>query len=79
MKKREWLFDKRTEKELTHAELAKLSDIKRPYYTQIELGSRSPSVKVAKRIADVIETDWRLFFEDNCSKKEQKDKYLLNK
>lgn len=63
MKKRNWLFNKRIEQKLTQDEVAKRSKIKRPYYSQIELGLRSPSVKVAKQIAEVIGFDWKIFFE----------------
>ncbi|MFE4896606.1 helix-turn-helix transcriptional regulator [Peribacillus butanolivorans] len=67
MKSRQWLLDKRTKANLTQEEVATQADIKRPYYTQIESGVRSPSVKVAKEIAEIIGFDWTLFFEKDCS------------
>ena len=72
MKPRQWLLDKRTKANLTQDEVATQADIKRPYYTQIESGVRSPSVKVAKEIAEIIGFDWTLFFENNCSDLKQK-------
>ncbi|WYU52851.1 helix-turn-helix transcriptional regulator [Bacillus sp. FSL K6-0047] len=69
---RHWLFEKRTNAGLTQEEVARTANIKRPYYTQIESGARSPSVKVAKQIAEKIGFDWKLFFEDLCSDLEQK-------
>ncbi|MCM3168994.1 helix-turn-helix domain-containing protein [Peribacillus frigoritolerans] len=67
MKPRQWLLDKRNKVNLTQDEVATQANIKRPYYTQIESGVRSPSVKVAKEIAEIIGFDWTLFFENNCS------------
>lgn len=69
--KREWLYEKRIERNLTQEDVAIQSNIKRPYYSQIELGIRRPSVKVAKQIAGVIGFDWKLFFETECSDLEQ--------
>ncbi|UJL46818.1 helix-turn-helix transcriptional regulator [Virgibacillus sp. NKC19-16] len=73
MTKREWLYRKRTNQKLTQEEVAIRSNIKRPYYSQIELGLRSPSVKVAKQIAEVIGFDWKIFFEKDCSDLKQKN------
>lgn len=59
---RTWLIDIRKSHELTHDMVAKQSQIKRQYYGMIESGVRDPSVAVAKRIADVLNFDWTLFF-----------------
>ncbi len=59
---RDWLVDARGE--LTHEEVANQVGIKRQYYSMIENGSRDPSVKVAKKIAAVLNVDWTLFFRD---------------
>lgn len=61
---RTWLKDKRETLGLTHEEVAVKSNIKRPYYTMIENGSRNPSVEVAKNIANVIGFKWTIFFEN---------------
>lgn len=57
-----WLINYREAKGLTQERVAELTDIKRPYYTMIELGKRRPSVDVAKRIAEVLGFEWPLFF-----------------
>lgn len=72
MGKRIWLIDTRKNKGLTQREIATLSQIERPYYTQIENGTRTPSTTVAKRIADVLSFEWTNFFENECSIKRQK-------
>ncbi|WP_407670200.1 helix-turn-helix transcriptional regulator [Pelosinus propionicus] len=59
-----WLLELRNQKGITHQEVADKANIKRPYYTQIELGIRNPSPKVAKRIAFTLSFDWELFFND---------------
>jgi len=43
--------------------------ISRQYYNYIERGVRLPPVKTAKKIAQVLDFDWTLFFEesDNAS------------
>ncbi|GIO84591.1 putative HTH-type transcriptional regulator YqaF [Paenibacillus faecis] len=56
------LISYRDIKGLTQEQVAELCDIKRPYYTMIELGKRRPSVDVAKRIAEVLGFEWTLFF-----------------
>jgi len=68
---RTWLIQKRNEKNLTQEETAKLSSISRSYYTHIEKGTKTPTVKVAQRIANTLGFDWTIFFENNCSLKEQ--------
>ena len=60
MLKRQWLADKREDK--THEAVAIEAGIKRSYYTQIENGTRNPSVGTAKKIANALNFDWTLFF-----------------
>ncbi|MGE7121837.1 helix-turn-helix transcriptional regulator [Peribacillus sp. NPDC046944] len=71
MEQRTWLLDKRNKAKLTQEEVAVIAQIRRPYYTQIESGVRSPSVKVAKEIANAIGFEWTLFFENNCRDSQQ--------
>lgn len=61
---RKWLHDKRTSLELTQEAVAQRVGIERPYYTMIENGLRTPSVAVAQRIAQVLNFDWTLFFDN---------------
>lgn len=60
--KREWLINIRGDK--TQKAVAMDADVARSYYTQIELGTRNPSVSVAKRIASALRFDWAIFFAD---------------
>ncbi|MEC1824054.1 helix-turn-helix transcriptional regulator [Bacillus paralicheniformis] len=72
MKQRAWLISIRAQSKMTQEEVANRAGIKRPYYSQIESGVRRPSVQVAKRISEVMDFDWALFFEGDCSEKLQK-------
>lgn len=60
---RKWLFDLRIENGITQEKLAGLSQISRVQYSRIEKQTRNPSVKVAKKIADILSFDWTKFFE----------------
>ncbi|KIL37964.1 hypothetical protein SD70_29720 [Gordoniibacillus kamchatkensis] len=66
----EWLAEKRNIKGLTHEQVAELAGIERSYYTKIENGL-TPSVKVAKSIAAVLDFNWIIFFEAKCEKNAQ--------
>jgi putative transcriptional regulator len=65
---REWLSNARKNLELTQQDVADKTQIKRQYYGMIENGDRTPSVSTAKKIANVLEIDWILFFEDKSNK-----------
>ncbi|WP_144559927.1 helix-turn-helix domain-containing protein [Shouchella miscanthi] len=64
------LVKKRTESNLTQAKVAEIIGIDRSYYTKIELGL-VPSVKVAKKLANLFNLKWTIFFENNCVKNAQ--------
>ena len=49
---------------ITQQELANLININRAYLSKIENNQRTPSVKIAKKIADELDFDWTLFFKD---------------
>jgi putative transcriptional regulator len=68
---RDWLKNFRNDRKLTQEEVAKLSEISRSFYTHIEKGSKTPSVEVAKKIANTLDFEWTLFFDSGCSLKEQ--------
>lgn len=68
MNQNQWIIDYRKEKKLNHEQVAQLAGIDRTYYTKIENGA-TPSVKVAQKLADVLEFKWTIFFEDQCDKK----------
>jgi putative transcriptional regulator len=61
---RNWLINRRKDKELTQVTVASHIGISRAYYTQIELNQRSPSIRVAKNLASLLEFEWTRFFED---------------
>lgn len=57
---RTWLIIARGN--LTQEEVAHRTGITRQFYSMIENGERTPSVKVAKKIASALGIDWTLFF-----------------
>ena len=69
MSQRTELVNRRKKLGFTHSEVAELSRISRAYYTNIEAGRKSPSMAVAKCIADTLKTKIdRIFFENNVPK-----------
>jgi putative transcriptional regulator len=64
---RSWLKEMRLQKGLTQYEVAKKAKIERSYYTMIELGNRTPSVYVAKKIGKAIGFNWTIFFDHDCN------------
>lgn len=46
---------------MTQEEVSSLAKIDRSYYTKIENGA-VPSVKIAKRLADILQLDWTSFY-----------------
>lgn len=71
---RYWLKKLRDAAELTHEQVADSAKISRSYYTNIENGTKTPSVKAAKSISEVLGFPWENFFNDNCSFKEHSTK-----
>lgn len=63
--KRIWLVQKRVEKELTQIELGKLVNVSNRTISEIERGNRNPSGKLARKIANVLQFDMELFFNDD--------------
>ena len=59
-----WLRDFRQKKSYTMSDVADKCFISKSYYQKIEYGCRNVSVAVAKKIADLLEFDWKLFYED---------------
>lgn len=60
--KRSKLIEARRRQKLTQEEVADQAKIARSYYTNIENGIKTPSMNVAKRIADVLNTSVDIFF-----------------
>lgn len=75
----EILINSRKSKNLTHEEVASLSEvgITRQYYGMIESGERKPSVKVAISIANVLDIDWTIFFTVSGNQTLQGDKQAI--
>lgn len=65
--KRIKLIKRRNEKGLSQSKVANMAKISRTYYTSIELGYKNPSLFVAKRIANALEVDVDIFFDDDVS------------
>ncbi|MFP7298716.1 helix-turn-helix domain-containing protein [Neobacillus niacini] len=71
--KRKWLIKLRKLKNMTQKEVSMITFIDRSYYTQIENGKRTPSIAVAKAIAEALEFDPLLFFYENIKGEYQQD------
>lgn len=59
----------RQENKLTQLQLSKMCGCDRTMIGKVETGEVKPSVKLAKTIADVLNFDWTLFYEDIQSNK----------
>ena len=53
---------RRYEKGLTQIELAALLGISLVWVSRIERGIETPSIKLAKRIAGILDFDWKLLY-----------------
>jgi len=62
MKKRAWLIELR--KDRSQFEVADAVGISQNFYSWIELGERTPSPKVAKKIGKLLDFDWTRFYEE---------------
>lgn len=62
---REWLRSKRTKANFSQSKLSRIVKISQNHYSNIESGNRTPSVSIAKRIAEILDFDWTLFYEDS--------------
>jgi putative transcriptional regulator len=60
--KRERLISRRVKLSLSQQNVADLSGISRSFYTRIELGIETPSLEVAFRIADALQSDTDFLF-----------------
>ena len=53
----------RIKKGLTQEQLANECGVQRTTITMIELGENKPSVELAKKLGEILEIDWKGFFE----------------
>lgn len=63
-KKRYWLIEYRTKKNLSQLKVAEMAKITQQMYNYIENNERNPSVATAKKIADTLNFSWTKFYED---------------
>jgi len=63
VKKQTWLSQQRQAQGMTQQQVAELTGLRQAAYCNIESGKRKPSVKLAKRIADVLAFEWTKFYE----------------
>lgn len=63
---RKWLRDIREKADKSGSKVAEEAGISQQMYSFIEIGQKTPSVQVAKRIATVLGFDWTRFFEDTA-------------
>lgn len=61
---RKWLKEKRESNKMTQKEVAESVGFSRQGYSQIEGGARRPSPEKAKKIAEVLDFDWTLFYKE---------------
>ena len=60
--KRDWLIQIRNIKEVSIADMVEKLGITQQMYNYIENNKRNPSVKLAQKIANVLDFDWTLFY-----------------
>lgn len=61
-----YLKELRTSKGLSQQELATKCGVIRQTISNIECGLSKPSIDLAKKLGEVLEVDWTLFFETKC-------------
>jgi transcriptional regulator with XRE-family HTH domain len=61
---KEWLKDLRESKGYTQESLAHEVGIPKTTYSSYEQGHRRPSIVNAKKLSEVLDVSWTLFFED---------------
>jgi len=64
---RVWLRNKRIENNVTMVQISTNLHISESHYSMIEANKRRPSVETAKKIAKVLNFDWKLFYPDDES------------
>lgn len=60
---RTWLIQLRGSR--SQADIAQSCGTSQQYYCSIELGTRRPSIRLAKTIGKALGFDWTLFYEDD--------------
>ena len=68
-----WLQDKRESLKLTQAQAADKAGVQRTTYASVEQGYRSPSVNTAMKIAEAMDVEWTIFFDDKLHNMRNKE------
>lgn len=63
IQKREWLIKKRIERNLKVTDVAELIGTTQQFYNYVENGKRRPSPEVAIKLGNILNFDWRIFYE----------------
>lgn len=69
-KKRNWLIKKRKERGLEQKDVSELIGTSLQFYNYVENGNRRPSPEIAIKIGNVLNFDWRMFYEKKSKLKE---------
>lgn len=64
MKHREWLKEFRLNQELTQLQVANMTGVSLRYYQMIEQGRKTPGPTVASKLGNLMDFDWRKFYEE---------------
>lgn len=59
-----WLIKARKDRGMTQREISELTNIPQSLYSLYERGRMCPKVKNAKLIADALDLDWNLFYDE---------------
>ncbi|MEM5607580.1 helix-turn-helix transcriptional regulator [Bacillus toyonensis] len=62
---RNWLKEFRCVRGFTHRDIANKCEISRSYYTHIENGTKTPSVKIARKIGMHLNFKWTIFLRND--------------
>lgn len=59
---------RRKEMKYTQQKIAKKIGVTRQYYAYIESNKKVPSVKLAKKLGEILNVDWTIFFNDKVNR-----------
>lgn len=62
--KRDWLIQKRKEKNLDQKHISEMVGVTQQFYNYIENGKRRPSPEIAQKLAEILDFDWTLFYKN---------------
>lgn len=62
--KRKWLSKLRIDKGITYKVLAEKIGVSQQYIYYLEIGERTPSIKIAKKLGSILNFEWTKFYEE---------------